>query len=152
MLVACPFPETRVVERGGDEVRRDLEMSPLSSRRAARRTATISVLLGVLVVVAAAVTASTVPGPSRPVLTVMPANPTGSRDASFAYTDTTSVSFLCSLDDSAFVACGSGLSGSKAYPAQAEGWHRFKVKAVSQSTSSATSHTWLIDSSLPSHR
>ena len=79
-----------------------------------------------------------------------PANPTVSQSALFQFTDSQSVSFQCSLDGSSFAGCGSGTSGSKSYSGLVQGSHTFLVRAASGSaTSSAASHTWVIDRTAP---
>jgi hypothetical protein len=92
------------------------------------------------------------PPPPQPKITSGPANPTNQTSASFTYTDTSSVTFLCSLDGGSFAACGSGTSGSKSYPGPlGDGQHTFQVKAQQGGglASAADTRTWTIDTAPP---
>ncbi len=92
------------------------------------------------------------PPPPKPTITSGPANPTNQTSAGFIYTDTSSVTFLCSLDGGSFSACGSGTSGSKSYPGPlGNGQHTFQVKAQQGGgpMSAADSRTWTIDTAPP---
>src|SRR5438045_9619325 len=88
-------------------------MARLAAKRAARRNrAQLVLLLDALSV--AAIVVGLVAGnafaaaPPAPTVTSGPANPTNQTSASFTFTDTQAgVTFQCSLDGSAFVACTS---------------------------------------------
>jgi hypothetical protein len=72
--------------------------------------------------------------PPAPVLTATPTDPTFDTRAHFDYSDTEAgVSFRCSLDGAAFVACG----GSSNYDGLALGDHRFQVVAVDKAGNSS---------------
>ncbi len=103
-------------------------------------------LLGVLG--AAAGLALAKPGPASPMITSAPPSRTTSTSATFAFTDSAkNVTFVCSLDGAAFVACGSPTS----YTGLAEGQHRFAVEAKDSSgnLSGATTYSWTIDRTPP---
>jgi hypothetical protein len=88
------------------------------------------------------------PGPTLPVITSTPANPTNQTSASLSFNDTeTGVSFFCQLDGSAFSACASPVS----YTSLSQGSHTFSVKAqdTTGAQSSAASFTWTIDTTPP---
>jgi hypothetical protein len=92
------------------------------------------------------------PPPPKPTIISAPANPTNQTSAGFTYADTSSVSFLCSLDGGAFAACGSGTSGAKTYPGPlGDGSHTFQVKAQQGGglMSAADSRTWIVDTVQP---
>ncbi|MGH2795608.1 MAG: hypothetical protein ACRDKG_15050 [Actinomycetota bacterium] len=112
--------------------------------------------LVVLVVLAVAsfglgIYALAAPSLAAPTIASGPATPTNQTSATFTYSDKKSVSFQCSLDGSAFAACGTGKSGTKTYPGPlASGSHTFLVRAISGSqTSAAASRTWVIDTTSP---
>jgi hypothetical protein len=89
-------------------------------------------------------------GPPSPKVTSGPANPTSSTSAAFAFTDSKSVTFQCSLDGSSYVGCGSGTSGSTSYSGLAAGSHTFRVRAQSGSKQSDPAvYSWLIDTTPP---
>ena len=125
-------------------------MSPMSPKSAARRTAAIAVLLGVLVAGFVAYGALATAPPAAPSITVKPSNPSTTAAASFTFTHSQSVTFQCSLDGSAFTNCaGPGTSGSKSYTV-GQGSHTFRVLArTATQTSSTASYTWLVDSLAP---
>lgn len=89
--------------------------------------------------------------PATPVITSGPVDPTNHTGATFTYTDSSSVSFLCSLDNSAYTGCGSGTTGTKAYGGPlADGRHTFAVKGQSvNGTSTAATWTWTVDTDTP---
>jgi large repetitive protein len=83
-----------------------------------------------------------------PTITSTPTNPTNQTSASFSFTDTEAgVSFLCNLDGSAFTAC----SSPQTYSGLSEGSHTFSVKVQDSvgNQSSATSFSWIIDTTPP---
>jgi hypothetical protein len=87
------------------------------------------------------------PAPPAPTITATPTNPTADTSASFSFTDTQAgVTFLCSLDGSAYTACTS----PKSYPGPlSAGSHTFAVEAQASGTSAPTSFTWTIDTTAP---
>jgi large repetitive protein len=92
------------------------------------------------------------PAPPKPKITSGPDDPTNQTGASFTYKDKSSVSFLCSLDGSAFAACGTGVSGAQAYAGPlADGPHTFLVAATQggSAASRADSWTWTVDTVPP---
>jgi len=119
----------------------------------ARKAATIAALLGALAVgvyfAAVAIAGGSL---AAPTITVKPANPTNSTNASFTYTDSSTITkFQCQLDGGGYVDCGTVKTGSsKSYTGLAAGSHTFQVRAVYNSTtSSVTSYTWTIDLTAP---
>ncbi len=85
--------------------------------------------------------------PPTPKITSHPTDPTKSTTATFAFKDSKSgVSFQCSLDTGAFLACTS----AKVYTGLADGKHKFRVRAVQGGAQSgADSWTWTIDTAVP---
>ena len=82
--------------------------------------------------------------PNAPTITSSPANPTmtaTTASATFAFTDSSGLTFKCSLDSAAYAACTS----PKTYTALAQGTHSFSVEAFSGTTASnATTYSWEI--------
>jgi Bacterial Ig-like domain len=75
-----------------------------------------------------------------------------SRTATFAYSDAATVTFRCSLDAAAYVACPAvaAKTGSITYTGLTDGSHTFRVLAVSGTIqTSPTSLTWSIDATPP---
>jgi large repetitive protein len=92
------------------------------------------------------------PPPPKPKITSGPASLTKQTAATFTYTDTSSVTFMCSYDGGAFFACGTGTSASHANPGPlADGTHTFQVKAKqgASAMSDADSRTWTVDTAAP---
>jgi large repetitive protein len=92
-------------------------------------------------------TIDTLPPPA-PSITAKPANPTNQTSASFGFTDIQAdVSYLCRLDSGAYIACNS----PKTYSGLAQGTHTFSVEAkdAAGNISSATSYTWVVDTTPP---
>lgn len=92
------------------------------------------------------------PPPPKPRITSAPPGLTKQTAASFTYTNTSSVTFMCSYDGAAFAACGSGTSGSSTNAGPlADGPHSFQVKAKqgSSAMSAADSRTWTVDTAAP---
>lgn len=123
-------------------------------KTATRTTKAFVVLLAVLALGLSGLglIALAAPGLPAPTISSQPANPTNATSASFTYTDSSSITrFECSLDASAFSACGTSRPSTKSYPGPlAQGSHTFQVRAVSGSqTSSATAYTWAIDTVAP---
>lgn len=113
----------------------------------------VAVLLGVLAVMGVAVALADSAPPAPSITSALPANPTNSTSASFTYTDSASVTkFQCQLDGGGFVDCGTVRPSTKSFAGPlAQGSHTFDVRAVSGSkTSSATSYTWVVDTTAPS--
>jgi hypothetical protein len=132
-------PSTVLLLRGHD-------MNLLSNLSTAKRVILLMALLGVLSAVAGIALAKS--GPSAPSITAYPPNPTASTSAAFSFSSSQSaVTFLCSLDGSAYTACSSPTS----YTALTSGSHTFAVEArdASGNTSSATSYSWIIDTAPP---
>src|SRR5438132_1266027 len=129
-------------------------------KAAARTTKAFVVLLAVLALGSLGVGVIALAAPSVPAPTIIsgPANPTTVTSATFTYTDSGNVtSFQCALDNTTFYACGTTRPSTHSYPdaqhlgALAPGAHLFQVRAVSGTkTSSATSYSWLIDTTAPS--
>lgn len=80
-----------------------------------------------------------------------PAGLTNSRTATFTYSSTAGNSFECSLDFGAWVACGTGNSGSKTYSALADGPHQVKVRAKNGGWTDQipATRSWTIDATPP---
>ncbi len=126
------------------------EMSPMSPKSAARRTAVIAVLLGVLAAGFVVQSLMATSSPAAPTITAKPSNPSTTTAAAFAFTSAQSVTFRCSLDGGAFSNCaGPGTSGSTSLTV-GQGSHTFQVlgKTGSQ-TSSPASYSWVVDSLSP---
>ncbi len=85
--------------------------------------------------------------PPRPSLTEQPAKVTASSVARFAFSSPGAATYRCSLDDGAFVACGSPTR----YEGLAEGAHHFTVRALSAAgrRSGQTAYPWEIDRTPP---
>ncbi len=119
----------------------------------ARRVTAIVTLLGVLAaVIFFAASAFAGGSPATPTITVMPASPTSSQSANFAYKDSSTITkFQCQLDNGGWVDCGTVKTGSsKSYSGLAAGSHTFQVRAVyNSSTSSPCTYTWMIDLTPP---
>ena len=125
-------------------------MSPKDRKSAARRTAAVAVLLGVLVVVGTATVALGASGPPAPTIGSGPSNPTSSTSAAFTFSAPPSGgSNQCKRDAEAFGACTS--STTKTYTGLLAGSHTFQVRAVDNKgkTSSPASWTWVIDRTAP---
>jgi hypothetical protein len=118
---------------------------------AAKRTATVAVLLAALTVGGLAM-AKNDPVLPAPTLSATPAAVTNQTSAAFTYTDSQSgASFQCSLDGASFTGCGTTRPSSISYPGPlSNGAHTFAVRAVSGAqTSAATSYSWTIDRTAP---
>ena len=92
------------------------------------------------------------PPPPKPKINSAPPGLTKQTAATFTYTDTSSVTFMCSYDGAAFSACGTGTSASNANPGPlADGTHTFQVKAKqgASAMSAADSRTWTVDTAAP---
>lgn len=92
--------------------------------------------------------------PPAPVISSWPVSLTNQTSATFKYSDSQSTGFtkfMCSLDGSAYAACGTtASSGSQSYSGLSASSHTFRVEAVFTSgTSSATSYSWTIDTTPP---
>jgi large repetitive protein len=121
-------------------------MKPFSALSTAKRVTLVVALLGVLG--AAAGLAFAKSGPPSPAISSGPANPTTSTSATFTFSDSAkNVTFVCSLDGSAFTACSSPMS----YSGVSEGQHKFSVEARDSSgnLSGATSYSWRVDRTPP---
>ena len=111
-------------------------------------------LLGVAVF---ALLSSVVPtSAAEPVQTpTITGGPTGlirTRTASFTYTNSASVNFLCALDSAPFAGCPTtpAKSGSITFGQITDGQHMFSVKArVGSQTSSAASRSFSVDATAP---
>jgi hypothetical protein len=82
--------------------------------------------------------------PPAPTITSSPDDPTtttATASATFAFTDTSGLTFKCSLDNAAYAACTS----PKTYSGLAQGGHVFKVEAFSGTTASdPTEFDWFV--------
>lgn len=127
-------------------------MSPVGPKSAARRTAAIAVLLGVLVVVVAVAVATGAAAPSTPTILTKPANPTNVTSFTFTFSaPPAGVTNQCKLDAGAFRACTTATSYATGVLAPNLS-HTFQVRAKNNGdskTSVAASYTWLIDTALP---
>src|SRR6478672_1620650 len=85
--------------------------------------------------------------PPVPTITTKPSNPSNDSSPAFQFTETEGgVSFRCKLDSGGFAACAS----PAAYTGQADGSHTFTVEAADAAgNTSSTSHSWAIDSVVP---
>jgi hypothetical protein len=86
--------------------------------------------------------------PPTPSITVGPSGTTTSSTASFTFTDTEpGVTFLCTMDGGAAVACTS----PTVYRALSNASHTFTVKAVDAAgnTSAAATRTWTVNAAVP---
>jgi hypothetical protein len=83
----------------------------------------------------------TVP-PPVPTLDSAPPDPSGSADASFAFSSTGAAGFECSLDDAPFAACAS----PAAFAALTDGTHTFEVRALDAAGNASldAGHVWRI--------
>jgi hypothetical protein len=117
--------------------------------KSARRF-TLAALLAVLAIGAGAWAASAANAPSTPSITATPnTSPTNSTTASFTYTSSGAVSFLCKLDSAiSFTPCPD--AGIR-YTGQAAGPHTFQVAAADKNghTSSPASYSWVVDTTAP---
>ena len=90
--------------------------------------------------------------PPDTTITSGPSGATRDRNASFGFTSTEAgSSFGCSLDGSAFIACGSGAS----YAGLGDGSHTFQVRATDSAGNtdpSAATRAWSIDATPPTAR
>jgi len=110
------------------------------------RTLTTFVVVGVLLPLGAAARHHQT-SPAAPTITGEPTNPTISTMATFTFTDSQAgVSFLCSLDGAAYVACGSGISYSSL-----SGTNTFAVEAedTSGNISVPTTYSWTVTAPPP---
>src|SRR5215469_13670270 len=92
-------------------------------------------------------TVDTTPPPT-PTITAKPANPTNQTSASFSFSDTQAgVTFLCSLDGSAFGTC----SSPTVYSNLSQATHTFSVKAqdAAGNQSTAGSYSWTVATQPP---
>src|SRR5439155_17307392 len=88
----------------------------------------------------------------KPTISSAPAGSTNQTSAAFTYTDRKAgVTFQCSLDGSAYAACGTTRPSSQSYPGPlSAGSHTFRVQALSgSSASAAAAYTWTIDTTPP---
>jgi hypothetical protein len=89
--------------------------------------------------------------PDTDLLLPLPANPTASTSASFAFTATEpSSTFKCKLDSGSVVACN---SGTTSYSGLADGTHVFSVFATDlagNADATPATWTWVVDATLPS--
>lgn len=88
--------------------------------------------------------------PPTPTVTSMPASPSASSSATFAFTDTEpGVSFLCRRDGGAATACTSPTT----YAGLADGSHTFVVTAVDDAGNAASANTvtWQVDTTSPAN-
>jgi hypothetical protein len=116
-----------------------------------------SALLGVAIVALAtggayaALSSAKASGPPKPKLTTKQPKVTNQTHAAFGYASKTAVDFVCSLDGSAFTACGSGTAGSSSYSGPlADGEHTFEVEAqFGPAFSQPTAATWAVDTQAP---
>jgi hypothetical protein len=121
-------------------------MARIFNPSSAKRIVLAAALLGALGILTAIALGAT--APPAPTITVGPPPATTSTSATFSFTDSQkSVTFVCSLDGSAYTACTS----PKSYTVSA-GQHTFSVEAVDNSkhTSSPTSYNWLVVTAAPS--
>jgi hypothetical protein len=124
--------------------------NPLSKTAKSVSRRRLPALLGALACLALAgglTTAVGKPAVATPTITSAPASFTNQTSATFAFKANGGVTFQCSLDAAAFVACAS----PKAYAGLAAGTHTFQVRARSSAgeLSSPASHTWTIDRVAP---
>lgn len=120
-------------------------------RVAVKPAAAAAVLAALVLGAGGAYVAFAARGPSKPRIVSGPGDPTRQTSAAFAYTHSPAAGFECSLDGSAFAACGSGTSGTRSHPGPlADGTHRFRVRAeVGDATSGAAEWTWTVDTAPP---
>jgi hypothetical protein len=81
--------------------------------------------------------------PPKPVITSAPSNPTTQTSATFSFTDSQAgVTFLCELDNGAFVGCSSPVS----YLSLSRGKHSFSVRAkdAAGNVSGVVNYKWTI--------
>lgn len=87
--------------------------------------------------------------PPRPTVTARPTDPSTSTGATFAFTDTEAgVTFRCSLDGAAAVACTS----PHTYSGLTDATHTFVVRAADAAgnlSTAAPTETWVVDSTAP---
>ncbi|MDX6507574.1 MAG: large repetitive protein [Gaiellaceae bacterium] len=93
-------------------------------------------------------TVDTMP-PAEPAIQDAPANPSGSHNAAFSFSDSDPVAgYSCSLDGSNPTDCG---SGSASYSGLADGQHSFSVTASDSAgnTSAPQTFSWTVDTTPP---
>jgi hypothetical protein len=86
--------------------------------------------------------------PAAPQIVSAPPNPSGSKSATFAFTDAEAgASFLCKLDGGSFSACAS----TKTYTGLSEAQHTLAVegKDAAGNVGPATAFTWRVDTTAP---
>jgi hypothetical protein len=128
-------------------------MSSRIKRTAWSTKARCLVLLGGLVAAGAVAGLSTVAlgasAPPTPTIASFPANPTNSTSATFTYTSSGAVTFLCKRDGAAsFTTCpNAGIT----YSGLAAGPHTFQVEAADKNNhlSSPASYSWVVDMTAP---
>lgn len=84
-----------------------------------------------------------------PTITAAPSNPANATSARFTYTLSQATGFVCKMDGRPFATC---LKTGITYDSLAAGTHTFQVKGADKNgtaTSSATSHSWVIDTTAP---
>ena len=121
----------------------------MTSRALVRCLAAAGTLSLVAGPMAGAATAAPKPKPATPVISAKPATPTRERAATFSFASTTAgVTYQCSLDAAAYVACAS--PHTYAGPL-GEAAHIFKVRARNSAgtLSTAAQATWTIDLTAP---
>lgn len=126
--------------------------NPLSKTAKSARAKRPLTLLGVFLLVAAvgsvAWVAVAAPPVKAPTITAGPSGSTTQTSASFSFTNSSGLTFQCSLDGAAFAACTS----PKSYAGPlAQGSHTFQVRSRNSAgqLSSATSRSWTVDTVAP---
>ena len=115
----------------------------------ARHTLPATLVAALLVVgIVGVQPASAAPKPRLPItLTTKPANPSGTNNASFAWTTVASVSYTCALDGVSSSCPG----GTKTYTGLADGPHSFSVRGKKPGTyrSGSVVYSWVVDTTPP---
>lgn len=129
-------------------MRNFLSSKTAKSAKAKRPLTLLGVCLAIAAVGAIVVSAVAAPAVKVPTITAGPSGPTTQTSASFSFTDSSGLTFQCSLDGVAFATCTS----PKTYAGPlAQGSHTFQVRARNSSGqfSSAAERTWKVDTVAP---